>query len=322
MRLLGTLAPQAAQRFAHALRTRGVATSLRPEADGTVGIWIHNEDQLITARDELDAFERNPASARFDPPPPPLVPDNEPNSAPRQRPWEGFLRAWRRLPVTSTLIAVSVISSLLAWGGDQWPGHDIGSRTRQAFSIASYSEIQVGGRPAITWNELDEISSGQVWRLVTPVFLHGGLLHLLFNMSWMWLLGGAVETVRGPWRMALLALVGAIASNLAEYYFDFGFDFSTNGLDLSGIGYDPNPLFLGMSGVITTLFGFVWMRSRLLPRSGFLMPRDTVVWMLIWLLICTSGLVGPIANVAHGVGLLVGMIFGAAPRLWTKRASS
>jgi GlpG protein len=69
------------------------------------------------------------------------------------------------------------------------------------------------------------------------------------------------------------------------------------------------------------LFGFVWIRSRLVPRSGFLMPRDMVVWMLIWLLVCTSGLIGPIANVAHGVGLLVGMICGAAPRLWMKRSA-
>src|SRR5690606_15962661 len=97
------------------------------------------------------------------------------------------------------------------------------------------------------------------------------------------------------------------SSNLAEYWFDFGFNFSTaNGFE-SQIGYRPDPFFLGMSGVVFGLFGFVWMRSRFVPRSQFLMPRDLVVWMLGWLVICTTGFVGPIANVAHGVGLLVGM---------------
>jgi GlpG protein len=296
-----------------------VANSLRPEADGTVGIWIHNEDQLDSARSELDAFEQNPGSARFDPPSAPPVPTNEPDAAGRRPPQRGIWQNWRRLPVTGTLVAVSVISSLLDWGGDRVLGHNLGTKTRQAFAIASYREIQIGGRPGITWNELDDVKSGQVWRLVTPIFLHGGPIHLLFNMSALWLLGGAVETVRGRWRMAFLVLASAIASNLAEYYYDFGFDFSTEGVDLSKIGYHPNPMFLGMSGVVFALFGFVWIRSRLVPRSGFLMPRDMVVWMLIWLLVCTSGLIGPIANVAHGVGLLVGMICGAAPRLWMKR---
>ncbi len=320
MRLLGTFAPQAADRFAQGLRTRGLATSLRAEADGTVGIWIHNEDQLDSARSELEAFERDPHSPRFDPPPPASVPAKEPDSAPQERP-QGLWQVWRRLPVTATLIAVSVIASLLDWEGDRIIGHDIGEKTRQAFTIASYREIQIGGRPAVTWDELGDIASGQVWRLVTPILLHGDVLHLLFNMGGLWLLGGAVESVRGSWRMALLVLISAIASNLAEYFFDFGFDFNTeDGLDLSRIGLDPNPLFLGMSGVVFALFGFVWIRSRLVPRSGFLMPRDMVVWMLIWLLICTSGLVGPIANVAHGVGLLTGMIIGAAPRLWMKRS--
>jgi GlpG protein len=316
MRQLGTLAPQAAERFANALQARGVANSLRPEADGTVGIWIHNEDQLDSARSELDAFEQNPGSARFDPPSAPPVPTNEPDAAGRQPPQRGIWQNWRRLPVTGTLVAVSVIASLASWSGG-----DFGGKLEGALLIAP-AFVQGEKASWIPGLGLSAIASGQVWRLVTPIFLHGGPIHLLFNMSALWLLGGAVETVRGRWRMAFLVLASAIASNLAEYYYDFGFDFSTEGVDLSKMGYHPNPMFLGMSGVVFALFGFVWIRSRLVPRSGFLMPRDMVVWMLIWLLVCTSGLIGPIANVAHGVGLLVGMICGAAPRLWMKRPAA
>ena len=75
------------------------------------------------------------------------------------------------------------------------------------------------------------------------------------------------------------------------------------------------PRFGGLSGVALGLFGFVWVRSRLVPGSGFVMPRDGVVWMLIYLLACTSGLLGPIANAAHAAGLAFGAALGAAPRL-------
>ena len=73
-----------------------------------------------------------------------------------------------------------------------------------------------------------------------------------------------------------------------------------------------------MSGVVFGLFGLIWMRARFVPGSRFLMPRDLVVWMLIWLLACTAGLVGNIANVAHAAGLLTGMAIGIAPRLWQR----
>ncbi|MDQ3333148.1 MAG: rhomboid family intramembrane serine protease, partial [Planctomycetota bacterium] len=211
-----------------------------------------------------------------------------------------------------------VVVCLALWFGNEWPGNEFGARTRQAMSIASYQIVAVQGLPRPEWDGLNDIRSGQIWRLVTPIFPHAGpvSLHLPLNMAWLWLLGGAVETVRGSWRLAMLVLVSAIASNLAEYYFDFGFGFDlANGLK-SDVGLNPNPLFLGMSGVVTALFGFIWMRARLIPRSGFMMPRDMVVWMLIFLLACVAGMFGPIANVAHGVGLLTGMLLGAAPRLW------
>lgn len=316
MRRLGTLAPPAAQRFAAALRSRGIGTDLRPEPDGSSSIWVNDEDQLPAAREVLTAFEADPNARRFDPPPASETDIGHPKSEQPAGARRGE-SAWRRAPVTLMLIGTSVIVSLVTLTGDFWPGRgDFGSRAAQDLYISSHKPVLINGRPGIQWDDLNEIKSGQIWRLVTPIFMHGGPLHLLFNMAWLWLLGGAVEAVRGSWRLAALVLISAVASNLAEYYFNFGFDIK--GGITSDIGFHPDPMFLGMSGVVFALFGFVWIRSRLVPRSGFLMPRDMVVWMLIWLLVCTSGLAGPIANVAHGVGLLVGMVLGGVPRLWRK----
>lgn len=299
-----------AERFAAALDGRGVSTALRPESDGSVSLWILEEDQMPLARDELAEFEANPNDARFQVKPIRKPAEETPRPPRRHRP----LPVWRQLPVTSLLIGLSIAVTLVTLLGEPLGIEEIAQQLRSDLSIASY--VVEGG--FVYWSGLDDVRSGQLWRLVTPIFPHGGPFHLLFNMMWLWLLGGAIETIRGSWRFLLLVLVTAVCSNVAEYYLNFGFTFDLqNGLQ-SDTNFKPSPLFLGMSGVVFGLFGFVWMRSRLLPRSGFQMPRDLVVWMMIWLVVCTSGVIGPIANVAHGVGLLSGMAIGATPRLWRK----
>lgn len=295
-----------ARRFAVALKNRGIRADFRSTEDG-VAIWVLDEDKLDAARQELAAFEADPNAERFHAP----ARDDEPR--PSDAPTIVVAReparpVWRRVLVTSFLIAASVAAFVATQGGE---GRTAAAR---ALSIASY-DVQGG---LISWDGLADIRSGQVWRAVTPIFLHFGPLHLLFNMMWLWMLGGAIESLRGSARLAALVVVSAVASNLAEYWFNFGFDFAPGRGFQADFGRRPSPAFGGMSGVAFALFGFVWMRSRLLRGSGFAMPRDTVVWMLIWLLVCTAGFVGPIANVAHGVGLLAGMTLGAAPRLWRR----
>ena len=81
------------------------------------------------------------------------------------------------------------------------------------------------------------------------------------------------------------------------------------------------PAFSGMSGVVFGLFGYIWMKSRYIPESGFFMHPNTVFLMIGWFLICLTGFM-PIANTAHGVGLFSGMIMGFAPKLWRNLLSS
>ncbi|MGC1275541.1 MAG: rhomboid family intramembrane serine protease [Planctomycetaceae bacterium] len=303
-----------AKRLAASLNDRGVAVAVRPEPEGGAGLWVLDEDRLATARDELAAFEANPNDERFRVR---TVSNRQapPEEAPRRHERS---TAWPRSPVTFMLIGISIVVTLVTLLSEPLGFGDAGWQVRSDLSIVGY---EVDGDSAFWYPSLglSDIRSGQIWRLVTPIFPHGDPLHLLFNMGGVWLLGRAIETMRGSLRLMLLVLATAVLSNIAEYYFNLGFTFNMQDGLQSQTGFAPDPFFLGMSGVVFGLFGFVWVQSRLLPRSGFAMPQDMVVWMMIWLIVCTTGLVGPIANVAHGMGLLAGMAIGAAPRLWRRK---
>ena len=135
------------------------------------------------------------------------------------------------------------------------------------------------------------VLSGQVWRLFTPMFIHFGLIHLLFNMLWLKDLGSAIERRHGIVKFIAMVLVISALSNLGQYLV-------------------AGPSFGGMSGVVFGLLGYIWMRGKFDPSSGFRLPKSIVIMMGIWFIICFVGIIPGIANTAHAVGLGLGMLFG------------
>src|SRR5215471_15518147 len=91
-------------------------------------------------------------------------------------------------------------------------------------------------------------------RLFTPALMHVNPIHILFNMMWLRYLGTLIEVRRGTPRLAILFLVTAAVSNYGQY------------LWMERVG-DVGP-FLGMSGVIYALFGYVWMKGIYQPEQG------------------------------------------------------
>ena len=147
---------------------------------------------------------------------------------------------------------------------------------------------------------LREIGDGEYWRLITPAFLHFGLMHIVFNMLWLWDLGGKIEKILGSLTLLAIFMLTAAISNVAQFF-------------VSG------PLFGGMSGVVYGLLGFVWMQSRYNPYFFYYLNKGVVLMMLIWYVVCLTGLVGNIANTAHTVGLLIGVIWGLIHAMYRKR---
>ncbi|MFT0518419.1 rhomboid family intramembrane serine protease [Pseudomonas faucium] len=141
------------------------------------------------------------------------------------------------------------------------------------------------------------LAEGQWWRLVSPMLLHFGVLHLAMNGLWYWELGKRIELRQGPWMLLGLTLLFSLVSNLAQHY--------TSGPSLFG----------GLSGVLYGLLGHVWLYQWLAPNRLFSLPKGVLVMMLVWLVICLTGVVGQlgfgqIANAAHVGGLLIGCLTG------------
>lgn len=152
----------------------------------------------------------------------------------------------------------------------------------------------------------DSLARGEIWRLLTPAFLHFGIFHVLFNSLWMWDLGRRLEFFLGRWHFLLFFVLTAGASNIAQYLWSGSSNFG------------------GMSGVVYALVGFIAVRQRLAPHPLMTVPPALIGFMLFWLVLCMTGAVdyfiaGSVANAAHVGGLVAGAVYAFATRTLYRR---
>ncbi len=138
---------------------------------------------------------------------------------------------------------------------------------------------------------------GEIWRPLTPMFLHFNIFHIVFNGLWLWEFGRRIEALTGHWQFINLVLVIGVVSNTSEFL------------------WQGASLFGGMSGVIYGLLGYIWQRHRLAPHPLLAIAPGIISFMLLWLVLCMLGTVSwlthaAIANAAHLGGLVTGMFWG------------
>ncbi len=149
--------------------------------------------------------------------------------------------------------------------------------------------------------ENNAIDGGEWWRLLTPVVLHGSMLHLLFNSYALYALGPGVEAAYGPRRFLAIYLLAGLGGNMASYLFS------------------PDVLSVGASGAIFGLLGALAARiftaRSVLGREATKMQFGQIGSMIAINLIFGFTVNG-IDNAAHIGGLLVGALVGLvlAPR--------
>jgi membrane associated rhomboid family serine protease len=133
------------------------------------------------------------------------------------------------------------------------------------------------------------IRRGQLWRLITDVLPHVNIIHLAFNVMWLWTFGTIVEGAFGHLRTLAMFVFFAVCSSAAEYaILDGG---------------------VGLSGVVYGLFGLLWVLHRRDPRFADAMDSRIVQLFIGWFLLCivlTVINVMPVGNIAHGVGAISG----------------
>ena len=142
----------------------------------------------------------------------------------------------------------------------------------------------------IKYNPL--IRAGELWRLITPVFLHGSILHIGFNMYALFIYGRGLETRFGHWRFTLLYFLSAYAGNVLSFLLT------------------PNPSL----GASTAIFGllaaegmFIFRNRQLLGNRAnrALMNLLYIAGVNLLIGFTTSG----VDNFGHLGGILGGLIF-------------
>lgn len=188
---------------------------------------------------------------------------------------------FQRLPVTFSLIAasVTVFVGAILLSGPGW-----------ASSLAFQPAWVIEGGGLLPRN----VAGGELWRLLTSMFLHAGLIHIAVNMLALYFLGSFAEQTFGSGRFLALYLVSGIAGGVAYLYFG---SFTTPAVGASG----------AIFGILGGILGFAL-------RRGTFSMRNPVITQLVFIAainLFIGASIPNISNTAHIGGLVGGLFFGA-----------
>jgi GlpG protein len=290
------------------LYAAGIRAAALPTREGGVDVWVEDEKRIHEAgalAAELGAAPDDPrfAEARR------RAAEQRKASAKQERQTaarvvhvrERFAVTGRIGPVTLLLGLACVAVAVLTTTPAGLAQLHLGDRTDVVSWFAYQSYVAEGGYHR-WYPGLPDLRAWQLWRLFTPSLVHFGVLHIVFNLWWLFDLGNAIERRQRSWLLALMVLVLAAGSNSLQYAFG------------------PSPAFGGMSGVVYGLFAYLWLRGRFDPASGYAVSVQTVVWMLGFYVLCWTGQIGSVANMAHTGGLVLGAAWGFLASGWLGRA--
>jgi GlpG protein len=288
VRKIGSILSESdAARFSAYLVSLGIASQADEARDGTWEIWVQEDSQLAQGAAEFQRFLADPTNPRY-------VEGARAGAVKEQEELLAEKRSRSR-----------IIDARSQWGIFKNPA--IGQLTLILIGacVGVFVLENLDARPAVlrtlmftnyesleAGDPLRPIRHGEIWRLFTPVLLHSGVWHILFNMLWLRQLGSAIEYIEGTVNYGFQVLTYGVLGNILQYIV-------------------VGPQFLGMSGVVYGLFGYIWICARHDPGRAYVLDRQTVTLMIVWFALCFTGWIGPIANYAHSGGLLAGIIWAS-----------
>jgi rhomboid protease GluP len=137
--------------------------------------------------------------------------------------------------------------------------------------------------------------TGEWWRLLTSVFVHGGIIHIGFNMWCLWNLGALAESLYGRWTYVAIYLLCGVGASVAS------------------VGWHPGAPSVGASGAIFGLAGALIAAFKLgefsVPRAALSGTLRSLAMFVVYNLIFGAA-IGTTDNAAHIGGLITGLILG------------
>ena len=135
----------------------------------------------------------------------------------------------------------------------------------------------------------EEVERNELWRYLSHTLVHLSPLHILFNLSWWWIFGGAIERECGSKKLFQIYLLSGLISGVAQYLV-------------------AGPWFFGLSGVVYAVLGYVFVADKFAAQPRFDLPSGFLSMLLVGIAL---GFAGPlvdvnIGNSAHIAGLLTG----------------
>ena len=165
-----------------------------------------------------------------------------------------------------------------------------------AFAAGSITDFSSGLLVQWGGNAGSLTLAGEWWRLITCLFVHGGIIHIAFNMWCLWDLGALCESLYGRWSFGALYLICGLGASAAS------------------LAWQPNGLSVGASGAIFGLAGALIASYSLgefsMPRSAVRGTLTSVVVFVGYSLIF-SAMSSRTDNAAHVGGLVTGLVLGA-----------
>ena len=291
-----------AEAFVAYLVTQDISTHVEPdttEADKW-DIWIRDEDKTEFAREAHHQFLQSPNDPKFRQAVDQarsILKEQKQKSIERRKNIQNpvsrvnpSLFSGRLPPLTLTLILICVffgVVKFLLSDGTQSGG--LGSLAMQKLGFVDLKLYLMSGDPAAS------LKRGELWRVLTPAFLHGDPLHLLLNMLALANLGRVTERLEGTGKYALIVLFVAICSHLLQ--------------GLTPTQWFGSPNFVGISGVIMGLLGYLGIKTTLRPDLGFFLPPQAYIMTGLILVLGFSKEMN-LANLAHLGGLVAGIAIG------------
>ncbi|MGJ8648265.1 MAG: rhomboid family intramembrane serine protease [Marinomonas colpomeniae] len=238
-------------------------------------LWLSDPSHQATTLQLIQMWKDDPqALLRVN-----LNRNQEPNHS------RGLMSQFRSAPATAIIILAALIVAAITQ-------LDSDVMKIRYFTI---SPLEVIGNQVRFYPLSELMTKGEYWRFFSPALLHFSVMHIVFNVLWVWDVGRRLERIVGSSLWLLGVSLIAIVSNVLQF-------------EITG-----NPLFGGLSGVVYGLIGFAWLMPILNRQWPTIIRKPLMIFFMVWLVVGYTPLtemigLGSIANTAHTIGLASGLV--------------